>query len=253
MAADRMGAGAGENRERALAVALDVEPEAARSLGAALAKDVGYLKVGLSLFCREGPAVVSALEAAGARIFLDLKLHDIPNTVGLAAQAVGALGVELLTVHAAGGEAMVRAAVEGAAEGARRAGCRAPRILAVTVLTSLDAPALARIGFRQGPEEAVPALARLATDAGAAGIVCSPREAARVRSAIGPSPLIVTPGIRAEGEAAGDQARAETIESALAAGADVLVIGRPILQARDPAVAARQVAERIARFGAAAL
>ncbi len=248
MTANTTGGSSAGARERALAVALDVEPEAARSLGGALARDVGYLKVGLSLFCREGPAVVSALKAAGARIFLDLKLHDIPNTVGLAAQAVGALGVELLTVHAAGGEAMVRAAAEGAAEGARRAGCRPPRILAVTVLTSLDAASLARVGFRHGPEEAVPALARLAVDAGASGIVCSPREAASVRSAVGPAPLIVTPGIRAEGDKRGDQARAETVESALAAGADVLVVGRPILQAQDPAAAARQLAERIARF-----
>ena len=238
----------GERRGRSLAVALDVEPAAARSLGRALAREVGYLKIGLSLFCREGPAVVRELKAAEARIFLDLKLHDIPNTVRLAALAVGELGVDLLTVHASGGEAMVGAAVEGAAEGARRAGCPAPRVLAVTVLTSLDAEALARVGFRHGPEEAVPAMARLAIRAGASGVVCSPREAARVRSAVGLSPLIVTPGIRAEGEATGDQARAETVEAALAAGADVLVVGRPILQAEDPAKAARLLSARIAQY-----
>jgi orotidine-5'-phosphate decarboxylase len=248
MEAGQMGEASTGARERALAVALDLEPGPARSLGAALAGQVGYLKVGLSLFCREGPAVVSALKAAGARIFLDLKLHDIPNTVALAAEAVGALGVDLLTVHAAGGEAMVRAAVEGASKGAESAGCRAPRILAVTVLTSLDALGLARLGFRHGPDEAVPALAALATGSGAAGVVCSPREAARVRAAVGPSALIATPGIRAEGEARGDQARAETVEAALAAGADVLVIGRPILQAREPAAAARQLAARIAQY-----
>jgi orotidine-5'-phosphate decarboxylase len=191
---------------------------------------------------------VRELEAAGARVFLDLKLHDIPNTVSLAAQAVAALGVDLLTVHALGGEAMVRAASLGAAEGARRVGCAPPRILAVTVLTSHDAASLDRIGLAGSPEEAVVRLARLAMGAGAGGLVCSAREAARVREAVGSEALLVTPGIRAEGQERGDQARAETVEAALAAGADVLVVGRPILKANYPVQAARELSERIAKF-----
>ncbi len=188
------------------------------------------------------------LKAAGARVFLDLKLHDIPNTVSLAAQAVGALGVELLTVHALGGEAMVRAASLGAAEGARGAGCAPPRILAVTVLTSLDAGSLDRIGLAGPPEEAVVRLARLAMGAGAGGLVCSACEAARVRHAVGEAALLVTPGIRAEGEDKGDQARAQTVEAALAAGADVLVVGRPVIKADHPVQAARDLSEKIAKF-----
>ncbi len=235
----------------ALAVALDLEPQAALELGGRLAREVGYLKVGLSLFVGEGPPVVRALLAQGARVFLDLKLHDIPNTVELAARAAGALGVELMTVHAAGGEAMVRAAVKGSAEGAAKAGKSAPKVLAVTVLTSLDSAALDSIGLAGPPLSAVRRLARLAVSAGAHGLVCSPREAEGVRQEVGAGPLIVTPGIRPAGAADNDQARAETPEAAIRAGADVLVVGRPILQAADPVQAARQLAQSIGRALAA--
>jgi orotidine-5'-phosphate decarboxylase len=231
--------------KESLAVALDLPPVEARELGALLAGEVGFLKVGLSLFCAEGPAVVSALKEWGARVFLDLKLHDIPNTVAGAARAVSGLGIDLLTVHAAGGEAMVEAAVKGAEAGASGLCVRPPRILAVTVLTSLDGSALERIGLVGTPEEAVVRLARLAIGAGAGGIVCSPREAKAVRAAIGTGPLIVTPGIRLSGAPMDDQARAETPSAAMGAGADVLVVGRPILQAANPISAARAILEEI--------
>lgn len=231
--------------KESLAVALDLPPVEARELGALLAGEVGFLKVGLALFCAGGPAVVSALKELGARVFLDLKLHDIPHTVAAAARAVSGLGIDLLTVHAAGGEAMVEAAVRGAEEGARGLSVRPPPILAVSVLTSLDERTLARIGLMGTPEEAVVRLARLAVGAGAGGIVCSPREAKAVRAAIGTGPLIVTPGIRPSGMAPGDQARAETPSVAMEAGADILVVGRPILQAAHPVSAARAILEEI--------
>ena len=231
--------------QRALAVALDVEPALALVLGGKLAAEVGTLKLGLSLFCAEGPGFVCALQQCGARIFLDLKLHDIPATVEKAAAAVGGLGVQLLTIHASGGPAMVAAAVKGAERGARALGVAPPQILAVTVLTSLDAAELGQIGLSGTPLEAVVRLARLAIEAGAGGVVCSPQEAAAVRNAIGKGPLIVTPGIRPVGAALDDQSRVETPAAAIAAGADVLVIGRPIVQAADPVLAARAIAAEI--------
>jgi len=236
----------------ALAVALDLEPAAARQIGARLAREVGYLKVGLALFCSEGPAIVRELQEAGARIFLDLKLHDIPNTVSLAARAIGRLGVDLVTLHASGGEEMVRAAVEGCAEGAAAAGVTPPTVLAVTVLTSLSPMALTRIGLEGPPERAVVRLAALAAAAGAGGIVCSPREARAVRAAVGSGARLVTPGIRPAGQAFGDQARSETPEAAISAGADLLVVGRPILQAPDPVQAARELVDELNRLLAAA-
>lgn len=230
----------------ALAVALDVSRDSALTLGAQLASEVGYLKVGLSLFVAHGPEVVKALRDTGGRIFLDLKLHDIPNTVELAARAAGELGVSLLTVHASGGEAMVAAAVKGAAEGARAVGAQPPKILAVTVLTSLSADAIRQIGFVDEPLAAVVRLARVAVDAGAHGLVCSPREASAVRAAVGAGPLIVTPGIRPAGVATQDQSRVETPADAIAGGSDVLVVGRPITGAQDPVAAARAIVAEIA-------
>jgi orotidine-5'-phosphate decarboxylase len=199
-----------------------------------IAPAVGMLKVGLELFVAEGPPVVRAAAALGRPVFLDLKLHDIPNTVEGAARSAAASGASLLTVHAAGGPAMVRAAVKGA-EGKLR-------VLAVTVLTSLDASALGEIGLAGPPEAAVVRLARLAVGAGAGGIVCSPHEVRAVRAAVGPGPLLVIPGVRPPGAAKGDQARVATPAEAVAAGADVVVIGRPLRDAKDPAAAAREIA-----------
>jgi orotidine-5'-phosphate decarboxylase len=203
----------------------------------AVAPEVGMLKVGLELFAAEGPSAVRAAAALGRPVFLDLKLHDIPNTVEGAARSAAASGAALLTIHAAGGDEMVRAAVRGA--GGRL------RVLAVTVLTSLDDAALSRIGIAGPAADAVVRLARLAVGAGAGGLVCSPHEVAAVRAAVGPAPLLVVPGVRPPGAARGDQARVATPAEAVAAGADVVVIGRPLREGGDPAAAARAIASTL--------
>jgi orotidine-5'-phosphate decarboxylase len=207
---------------------------AAAPFARAVAPEVGMLKVGLELFVAEGPPVVRAAAALGKPVFLDLKLHDIPNTVEGAARSAAASGASLLTVHASGGAEMVRAAVRGAGPGVR--------VLAVTVLTSLDSAALGAIGLAGPPEDAVVRLATLAVGAGAGGIVCSPHEVAAVRAAVGPGPLLVIPGVRPAGSSKGDQARVATPAEAVRAGADVLVIGRPLREGGDPVAAARAIA-----------
>ncbi len=203
----------------------------------AIAPHVGMLKVGLELFTAEGPAAVRAAAALGRPVFLDLKLHDIPATVEGAARSAAATGAALLTIHASGGPEMVRAAVRGAGGKVR--------ILAVTVLTSLDAAALERIGLGGPPEAAVVRLARLAVEAGAGGLVCSPHEVAAVRAAVGPGPLLVVPGVRPAGSARGDQARVATPADAVRAGADVIVVGRPLRDAPDPVAAALAIAAEL--------
>ena len=207
---------------------------AAEPFARAVAPEVGILKVGLELFAAEGPSVVRAAAALGRPVFLDLKLHDIPNTVEGAARAAARSGASLLTVHASGGGEMIRAALRGAGPQLR--------VLAVTVLTSLDAAALDRVGLSGPPADAVVRLARLAVDAGAHGLVCSPLEVAAVRAALGARPLLVVPGVRPAGTARGDQARVATPQEAIRAGADVLVLGRPLRDAPDPAAAARAIA-----------
>ncbi len=231
-------------RER-LALAADLPLEDGLRLYARVAPDVGYAKVGLSLFVEHGPPAVAAFQRLGARIFLDLKLHDIPNTVELAAARAGALGVSLLTVHAAGGEPMLRAAVKGARAGAHAQGHAPPRILAVTILTSMSAEDVTDVGLTGAPEEAALRLARLALHAGVDGLVCSPREAAAFRREFGPSPFLCTPGIRPAGASQGDQTRAETPAYAGRAGADLLVVGRPIHTAARPEDAARAIAAEV--------
>jgi orotidine-5'-phosphate decarboxylase len=206
------------------------DPERAEALARALAGAVAMLKVGLELFVAEGPSAVERVRAH-APVFLDLKLHDIPNTVRGAARSAGALGIELLTVHALGGPAMVSAAVEGAAEGAVRAGVDAPRIVAVTVLSSLA-----------GEDLASPAsLAFEAVEAGAAGVVVSGEDVKQVREALGDEPLLVVPGIRPAGTNGHDQVRVLTPAEALEAGADYLVVGRPITEHEDPRAAAESI------------
>ena len=228
-----------------LALAADVPLEEGLRLYEQVAPHVAYAKVGLSLFVEHGPAAVAAFQKLGARVFLDLKLHDIPNTVELAAARAGALGVALLTVHAAGGEAMLQAAVRGAREGARTQGHPVPRVLAVTVLTSFSAEDVSSVGLSGAPEEAALRLARLAVRAGVDGLVCSPREAEAFRGALGPTPFLCTPGIRPAGAARGDQTRAETPAFAVRAGADLLVVGRPVYAAAEPLAAARSIAEEV--------
>lgn len=190
---------------------------------------VGVLKVGLEAFVRFGPPAVERARAAGGRIFLDLKLHDIPNTVAGAVGSAIELGADLLTVHAGGGPAMLEAAVAAARDRVA--------ILAVTVLTHLDAAELARLGLPGSAAERALAWAKLARECGCAGVVCSPRELAALRPEL-PRPFrLVTPGIRPAGAALGDQKRVATPKSALADGADLLVIGRPLTQASDPEAA----------------
>ena len=213
----------------------------AEALAEALAPPrCGVLKVGLELFGAAGPEAVRRI-GARAPVFLDLKLHDIPNTVSGAVRALLPLRPAMLTLHAAGGGAMVQAAREAAQE----AGEARPLLLAVTVLTSLDAGALARTGVADPPEAQVLRLARLALDNGADGLVCSPREAAAIRAEFGASPVLVVPGVRPAGSAAGDQARTATPAEAVAAGADWIVLGRPLTGAADPAAAAASIAAEL--------
>lgn len=228
---------------RRLIAALDTA-DAARAAGwaRALAPRCGALKVGLELYAAAGPAAVRAV-AEHAPVFLDLKLHDIPNTAAGAVRALLPLRPAMLTLHAAGGAAMLAAAREAA----ETAGAERPVLLAVTVLTSLDAAALAATGVADPPEAQVLRLARLALAAGADGLVCSPREAAALRAALGPGPLLVVPGVRPAGSDAGDQARTATPAEAVAAGADWIVLGRPLTGAPDPAAAAEAVARELPR------
>jgi orotidine-5'-phosphate decarboxylase len=205
----------------------------------AVAPHCGPVKFGLEFFCAHGPA---GLQLAGeAPVILDLKLHDIPNTVAGAVRALLPLNLAMLTIHAGGGAAMMAAAV-AAAKSAKNP----PKILAVTVLTSLDATALHGVGVAGGTTQQVLRLARLALDEGADGLVCSAHEISRLRDAFGAKPILVVPGIRPAGAAHGDQARVMTPESAIAAGADYIVVGRPITGAENPGQAAAAIAASIA-------
>jgi orotidine-5'-phosphate decarboxylase len=202
----------------------------------AVSPHVGMVKLGLAFFLAHGAAGVRAVTADP--VFLDLKLHDIPNTVAGAVSAILPLRAAMLTLHAAGGTAMIAAARRAA----EAAGAARPKLLAVTVLTSLTAEALAETGVAATPADQVRRLAGLALAAGADGLVCSPLEVAMLRQEFGPGPLLVVPGIRPPGAPQGDQARTLTPREAVAAGADWLVIGRPITGAADPALAAATIA-----------
>jgi len=224
-----------------LVVALDVPGEAqVLALARQLRGRVGMVKVGLEAFTGVGPRLVDALHALEVPVFLDLKLHDIPNTVERAAANVARLGVRLFTVHASGGPAMLAAAVAGAAAGSP-AGSAPPGALAVTVLTSLDDSALARLGVPGGAAARVMAWAALAEAAGCRGVVCSPQELGELRVRVRPDFVLLTPGIRPAGGEPGDQKRVATPAAAVAAGATYLVIGRPITGAADPAAAAEAI------------
>ena len=227
-----------------LAVALDV-PSAAEALELArtLEGRVGLLKVGLALFCAEGPAFIRKLQAS-APVFLDLKFHDIPTTVQRALEAVLPLDPRLVNIHAQGGPAMIRAAAE--AVRAHRARGGRTELLAVTVLTSLDKEALAATGHRDAPADLALRLARLAKEGGADGVVCSAQEAAAVREACGEAFRRLTPGIRPAGSDTQDQARVVTPAQALRNGATWLVVGRPITRAADPAAAADAILAELA-------
>jgi orotidine-5'-phosphate decarboxylase len=231
-----------------LIVALDLPSAAAAAqMAEKLRGRVGMFKVGSELFTAEGPVLVHYLVANGIKIFLDLKFHDIPNTVRAATREATRMGVSLLNVHAAGGRAMMAAAAESAREASGALRIPRPLVLGVTVLTSLTSEDLKEIGIGDGPEDAVERLARLAQSAGLDGVVASPREIAAIRRACGPGFVIVTPGIRPATAEVNDQARIATPASAIQAGADFLVVGRPITAAPDPAAAAEAIVAEMER------
>ena len=223
-------------------VALDVPtPEQAVALAQQVAPSVGAFKIGSELFTAAGPDIVKRIRSTGAAVFLDLKFHDIPNTVAKAVASAVRLDVQMLTVHTSGGLAMMQAAEESAQKTASQAGLNAPLVLGVTVLTSMESNDLADVGITTGVGRQVERLAQLAARAGLRGLVCSPLEVAGLRSSL-PSPMqFVTPGIRGTDDSAGDQKRTLNAREAIDAGADWLVIGRPIHAAPDPRSAAEKI------------
>lgn len=217
-------------KKPAIIIALDVSstPSLIQSISRFPA-EIEWYKIGLELFCAEGPSVLQPLKQRGKRIFLDIKLHDIPRTVERAVTSVARHGIDLLTLHASGGRAMLSAAVEAA-----KSSNTDLKLLAVTVLTSLDQQDLRDAGVHREPREQALALAEMAYSCGVDGIVCSLHEATAIRTALGPNALIVTPGIRLPDQSAGDQKRVGTPRDAMLAGATHLVIGRPLMEASDP-------------------
>jgi orotidine-5'-phosphate decarboxylase len=227
-----------------LMVALDVDSrEKAEEWVHRLRPHVGFFKVGLQLFTKEGPELVRSIRARGGRVFLDVKYHDSPNTVAKACEAAAALQVDFINVHALGGKAMMQGAAKALAEASARMRVPKPRLLAVTILTSHDGRSVKKdIGLKGKPESEVKRLALAAKAAGCDGVVCSPKEIKLVRAACGPQFLIVTPGVRAAGAPKQDQKRTLSAGQALAAGADYLVVGRPITEAADPVEAIQGLA-----------
>jgi orotidine-5'-phosphate decarboxylase len=224
-----------ESADARLIVALDYpDAKAALDLVDRLEGATRWFKIGLELYVAEGNTLVAELQRRGYSIFLDLKFHDIPNTVASAVRSVARVGAHMLTVHAAGGPAMLAAAAEAAGE-------TGPILLAVTVLTSMDDAQLAATGVTGSPAVQVETLGQMAYANGARGLVCSAVEVANLRNRLGSKPLLVIPGIRPEGAATGDQRRVATPGAAIAAGASYLVVGRPITRAADPGAAARAI------------
>lgn len=237
-----------------LIVALDVETAGkALEIVAALKDYAGMFKIGSQLFTAAGPGVVREMIAAGARIFLDLKFHDIPNTVARAGVEAARLGISIFNVHAVGGSEMMRRTVAEVHEASLRENLTCPSIIAVTALTSADGQALSQVGFSSGVEEQVGRLARLAAECGMDGVVASPHEVSLVRAAARQAEradfLVVTPGVRPRGVEHGDQKRVMTPGEAILAGSSYLVIGRPILEAADMTRAAEQIISEIEEAG----
>jgi orotidine-5'-phosphate decarboxylase len=222
-----------------LIVALDVQSRAeAEARIAVIGDSVGFYKIGLELFTAAGPDIVKAVKDLGKKVFLDLKFHDIPRTVERAVRSGAKLGADMMTIHSAGGSAMIRAAAGAAAE----FGAAAPKILAVTVLTSLDESDLKDIGVTgRAPADQVRSAAFLSVASGADGLVCSPREVGALHAVLRPGTLLVTPGVRPAGAATGDQKRVATPADAVRDGSTHLVVGRPILAAENPAEAAKAI------------
>jgi orotidine-5'-phosphate decarboxylase len=261
--------GLASNAEERVIVALDCPEDEARQLARRLAGVARWLKVGMTLYCAAGPRIVTELREQGFKVFVDLKLCDIPHQVRGGVASLVRLGVDMLTVHGSGGLAMLRAAAEGVEQGWAHCHGSAtsvgdgvldvpslspcppvsparlpakPLIIAVTVLTSMDAPTLVQVGVARSLNEQVERLALLAREAGLDGVVASPREARALRALLGPDVAIVTPGVRPAGSAPGDQSRVATPAEALTNGASHLVIGRPITAAPDPVAAFAEIA-----------
>lgn len=234
------------NPKDRLIVALDVDSEArAVRLVETLKNDVKFFKVGLELFLSCGPKIIEGIKETDARIFLDLKFHDIPNTVLKTAVAAARFGVDMFNVHALGGYDMMKSAAEAVRMESDRLGIERPKILAVTVLTSMDRKSMKAVGLDLSARQEVVRLAKLAKKAGLDGVVASPHEAGYIRKALGRDFLIVTPGVRPALAKALDQKRIATPKAAIKAGADYIVVGRPITEAGDPAGAARAILKEI--------
>lgn len=229
-----------------LIVALDVShPEKALGLVDVLKPCAGMFKVGMELFYNAGGEIVKEIKKKGCRVFLDLKLHDIPNTVAGAARALTRLGPDMINVHAPGGPEMIRAAAAAVREEADRQGTARPRVIAVTVLTSIDQKTFSLMGINGKIEDFVAGWSRLAMDCGLDGVVASPEEVPVIRKACGPDFIIVTPGVRPSWSAAGDQKRFTTPAAAISAGATQIVVGRPITGSSDPLASAMKIIDEI--------
>lgn len=222
-----------EAREKVI-VALDVDRACALELAGELSGHARWVKVGMTLFFAEGPEIVDEMHARGLKVFLDLKVHDIPFQVKGAVRSASLTGADMVSVHGLGGVEMITAAREGAEEAAVLRGGRRTKIVAISILTSMDQEALSSVGVEASVADEVARLAALSYGAGADGIVCSPQEAAEMRSLLGQDALIVCPGVRPAGADVGDQRRVATPSAAVAAGASMLVVGRPITEAEDP-------------------
>ena len=233
-----------EEARESIIVALDCDKDRAFELAEQLEGRARWLKVGMTLYYAEGPDIVRAFKQRGYHVFLDLKFHDIPFQVRGAARSAALAGADFMSVHALGGSEMLTACRAGAEDAALELGCR-PRLLAITVLTSMDAAALNEIGVADAPAPEVERLARLAKASGIDGVVCSPQEAASMRALLGPDAPVVTPGVRPAGAAKGDQSRVATPASAIGAGASHLVIGRPITGAPDPLAAYEAIVQEL--------
>ncbi len=233
------------SRKERVIVALDCEADKAISIAYELAGEASWVKIGMTLYYAYGSDLIKILKDRGYQVFLDLKFHDIPHQVEGAAKSAAQTRADMLTMHASGGAAMMKAAHAGAREGAKLASIPTPATLAITVLTSMSQEALSQVGIDRPVDDQVLSMARLAQESGLSGVVASPKEAAMLREALGPDAFIVTPGVRPKGSDLGDQSRIATPKEAFDAGASHIVIGRPITDAENPIEAFREIASKL--------
>ncbi|TJW12087.1 orotidine-5'-phosphate decarboxylase [Parvibacter caecicola] len=230
-------------------VALDCDSWEAIALANQLEDHATWLKIGMTLYYAEGPAIVKMFKRRGFKVFLDLKFHDIPHQVEGAARSAAASGADMITMHTVGGRAMMEAAQRGAVAGAAEYGGEVPATVGITVLTSMSQEMLTEVGIQRPMNQQVAAMAMLAQDSGISGVVASPQEAAELRQILGPDAYIVTPGVRPAGAALGDQSRVATPAEAFQRGASHIVIGRPIVQAPNPVAAFDAIAAELEACG----